>query len=35
MMDIRLKKVITFLRKSLCRINIYSWIYKKDKTETI
>ena len=33
--DIRLKKAITFLRKSLSGINIYSWIYKKDKTETI
>ena len=33
--DIRLKKAITFLRKSLSGINIYSWIYKNDKTETI
>ena len=33
--DIRLKKSITFLRKSLSGINIYSWIYKNDKTETI
>jgi len=33
--DIRLKKAITFLRKSLSGINIYSFVYKNDKTETI